>query len=111
MRRGGCGRTLSDGMRQRAREERSRRGVAAAVRVAREHGLTVQVLHGDAHPETSMMDAEAIGARYRPDPEILARCKELRTLQVVLALVAFREKFGDLDGWEESIRSMLGGLA
>jgi Ser/Thr protein kinase RdoA (MazF antagonist) len=100
-------------------------------------GGDVQVLHGDAHPGNvvatrnglvwidfedvcrgpvewdlaSMMDAGAIGGYHRPDPEILARCKELRTLQVVLALIAFHEEFGDLDGWEDAIHNMLGGLA
>ena len=38
---------------------------------------------------------------------MLARCTELRTLQVALALIVFREDFGDMKGWDESIRSML----
>jgi hypothetical protein len=38
---------------------------------------------------------------------MLARCTELRTLQVALALIVFREDFGDMKGWDEGIRSML----
>lgn len=58
-----------------------------------------------------MMDAEAIAAHHRPDPEVLARCTELRALQVALCLVAFHDDFGDIVGWDEGIRSMLGTLA
>jgi hypothetical protein len=42
---------------------------------------------------------------------VLARCSELRALQVALALIAFYDDFGDLEGWDEGIRSMLGMLA
>ena len=41
---------------------------------------------------------------------MLARCTELRTLQVALALIVFREDFGDMKGWDEGIRSMLSML-
>jgi thiamine kinase-like enzyme len=94
----------------------------------------VQPLHGDAHPGNliatregglvwidfedvclgpvewdlaTMMDLDAVAAHHRPDPEILARCTELRALQVALCLVAFYDDFGDAEGWDEGIRSML----
>jgi hypothetical protein len=52
-----------------------------------------------------------VAAHHRPDPEVLARCTELRALQVALCLIAFRGDFGDVKGWDEGIRSMLGMLA
>jgi aminoglycoside phosphotransferase (APT) family kinase protein len=94
----------------------------------------VQPLHGDAHPGNliatregglvwidfedvclgpvewelaTMMDLDAVAAHHRPDPEVLARCTELRALQVALCLVAFYDDFGDAEGWDEGIRSML----
>jgi hypothetical protein len=42
---------------------------------------------------------------------VLARCTELRTLQVVLCLIALYDVFGDLEGWDDGIRSMLTTLA
>jgi aminoglycoside phosphotransferase (APT) family kinase protein len=101
-------------------------------------GEDAQPLHGDAHPGNlistrdgglvwidfedvclgpvewdlaTMMDPGAVAAHHRPDPKVLARCTELRALQVALCLVAFHEDFGDIEGWEEGIRSMLGMLA
>lgn len=88
-------------------------------------GTGLQPLHGDAHPGNmvatrdglmwidfedvcrgpvewdlaSMMDADAVTAHHRPDPEALARCTELRALQVALALVVFYDDFGDMEGW------------
>ena len=55
----------------------------------------------------TMMDEIAVAKYHDPDPETLARCTELRTLQVALALIAFREDLGDMKGWDEGIRSML----
>jgi hypothetical protein len=57
-----------------------------------------------------MMDPAAVATHHRPDPELLARCQELRALQVVLCLIGLYDVFGDLDGWDEGIRSMLGML-
>jgi hypothetical protein len=101
-------------------------------------GGDLQPLHGDAHPGNliatregglvwidfedvcrgpvewdlaTMMDVDAVAAHHRPDPEVLARCTELRALQVALCLVAFHDDFGDIEGWDEGIRSMLGMLA
>ena len=101
-------------------------------------GDEAQPLHGDAHPGNlisaldggllwidfedvclgpvewdlaTIMDPGAVAAHHRPDPEVLARCTELRTLQVALSLIAFRGDFGDVKGWNEGIRSMLGMLA
>ena len=101
-------------------------------------GGDVQPLHGDAHPGNliatredglvwidfedvcrgpvewdlaTMMDPGAEAAHHRPDPEVMARCTELRALQVALALTSFYDDFGDLEGWDEGIRSMLGMLA
>jgi hypothetical protein len=54
-----------------------------------------------------MMDEDAVAKYHDPDPEMLARCTELRTLQVALALIVFREDFGDMKGWDEAIRGML----
>jgi aminoglycoside phosphotransferase (APT) family kinase protein len=97
-------------------------------------GGEVRPLHGDVHPGNliaarggemmwidfedvclgppewdlaTMMDEEALAKYHDPDPEMLARCTELRTLQVALALIVFREDFGDMKGWDEGIRSML----
>jgi Ser/Thr protein kinase RdoA (MazF antagonist) len=101
-------------------------------------GEEAQPLHGDAHPGNlistrdggllwidfedvclgpvewdlaTIMDPGAVAAHHRPDPEVLARCTELRALQVALCLIAFRGDFGDIKGWDEGIRSMLGMLA
>ncbi len=101
-------------------------------------GGDAQPLHGDAHPGNliatrdgdllwidfedvclgpvewdlaTIMDPGAVATHHRPDPEVLARCTELRALQVALCLVAFRDDFGDVEGWDEGIRSMLGMLA
>jgi Ser/Thr protein kinase RdoA (MazF antagonist) len=101
-------------------------------------GDEAQPLHGDAHPGNlistrdggllwidfedvclgpvewdlaTIMDPGAVAAHHRPDPEVLARCTELRALQVALCLIAFRGDFGDVKGWDEGIRSMLGMLA
>jgi hypothetical protein len=41
----------------------------------------------------------------------MARCTELRALQVALALIAFRDYFGDLEGWDDGIRGTLATLA
>ena len=41
----------------------------------------------------------------------LARCTELRALQVALCLLALSDVFGDLDGWNEGLRSVAGMLA
>ncbi len=46
----------------------------------------------------TMMDANAVAARHRPDPEVLARCTELRALQVALSLIAFYDAFVALEG-------------
>jgi hypothetical protein len=96
----------------------------------------VQPVHGDAHPGNliatrdglvwidfeevcrapaewdlaTMMDAAAVAAHHRPDPAVLARCTELRALQVALVLIGLHDVFGDLQGWDEGIRSMLGML-
>jgi thiamine kinase-like enzyme len=97
-------------------------------------GGEVRPLHGDVHPGNliaarggemvwidfedvclgppewdlaTMMDEEAVAKYHDPDPEMLARCTELRTLQVALALIVFREDFGDMKGWDEAIRGML----
>lgn len=93
----------------------------------------VQPLHGDAHPGNiiatrdglvwidfedvcrgplewdlaTLMAPDVVTAHHQPDPAMLARCTQLRALQVVLALVAFHDDFGDLDGWDQGIQSML----
>ena len=101
-------------------------------------GGEVRPLHGDVHPGNliaarggdqvwidfedvclgpvewdlaTIMDPAAVAAHHRPDPERMARCTELRALQVALALIAFRDDFGDLEGWDDSIRGTLGTLA
>ena len=101
-------------------------------------GDDAQPLHGDAHPGNliathdgelvwidfedvclgpvewdlaTIMDPASVAAHHRPDPEVLARCTELRALQVALCLIAFHDDFGDVEGWDEGIRSMLGMLA
>jgi hypothetical protein len=101
-------------------------------------GGEVQPLHGDVHPGNlistrdgglvwidfedvclgpvewdlaTIMDPGAVAMHHRLDPELLARCTELRALQVALCLVAFHDDFGDVEGWNEGIRTMLGTLA
>jgi Ser/Thr protein kinase RdoA (MazF antagonist) len=99
-------------------------------------GGRLQPLHGDAHPGNvvatrdglvwidfedvcrgpiewdlaTMMDAGATALHHAADPDILARCTELRSLQVALALIAFYDDFGDLDGWDQGLRASLAGL-
>jgi hypothetical protein len=58
-----------------------------------------------------MMDEGAAVRHHDPDPELMARCTELRALQVALVLVAFHDDFGDMGGWDEGIRDMLGTLS
>jgi Ser/Thr protein kinase RdoA (MazF antagonist) len=92
-------------------------------------------LHGDAHPGNLIAgcrglvwndleevcrgplewDLAAVGdvdaVRAVPhDPDRLAACGQLRTLQVVLVLILLRPGFGDLPGWDDGIRAMLAGL-
>jgi hypothetical protein len=59
----------------------------------------------------SMMDTGTASLHQCPDPEVLARCRDLRALQIALCLVAFHADFGDLEGWDDGIRSMLATLA
>ncbi len=97
-------------------------------------GEDAQPLHGDANPGNlistrdggplwidfedvclgpvewdlaTIMDPGAVAAHHRSDPELLARCTELRALQVALCLIVFHDDFGDVEGWEKGIRSML----
>ena len=58
----------------------------------------------------TMMDPDAVAAPPSARPELLARCTELRALQVALALTVFHDDFGDIEGWDEGLRSMLGML-
>lgn len=100
-------------------------------------GGDIQPLHGDAHPGNliatgggivwidfedvclgpvewdlaTMMDPDAVAKHHEPDPELMARCTELRALQVALSLIAFYDDFGDIEGWDEGLRSMLSMLA
>lgn len=95
----------------------------------------LQPLHGDAHPGNliatrdgliwidledvcrgplewdlvSMTDAGAT-TDHEPDPTMMARCRELRALQVALCLVAFHDNFGDLEGWDAGLRELLAML-
>lgn len=98
----------------------------------------VRPLHGDAHPGNliaargdglvwidfedaclgppewdlaTISDPAAVAAHHDPDPRMMERCEQLRALQVALALIAFHEDFGDMAGWDEGIRGMLGKLA
>lgn len=113
---------------------------AAAERLApflTEPGREVQPIHGDAHPGNliatrdglvwidfedvcrgpvewdlaTMMDPAAVAAHHRPDPDTLARCTDLRALQVAWCLIALYPELGDLEGWDAGLRGMLGMLA
>lgn len=94
-------------------------------------------LHGDAHPGNivatrggllwidfedvcvgpaewdlaSMGDPDAVAMHHRPDPELMARCGELRAFQVTMCLLGLRDVFGDTDGWEDGIGWGLGAMA
>lgn len=96
----------------------------------------LQPLHGDAHPGNvlatrdglawidfedvsrgpvewdlaTMMAPEAVAAHHRPDPELMDRFTQLRALQVALVLLTFSDEFGDIEGWDEGIRSTLSML-
>jgi thiamine kinase-like enzyme len=96
-----------------------------------------QPVHGDAHPGNMiatrdglvwidfedvcrapvewdrawLMEDGVAPRRYRLDPEVLARCDQLRSLQVALALVTFYDDFGDQKGWDTGLRYFLGTLA
>lgn len=101
-------------------------------------GGEVQPLHGDAHPgnlisardgglvwidfedvclapvewdRATIMDPGAVAEHHRYGSEMLAHCTELRALQVALCLIAFYDDFGDIEGWNEGIRSTLNMLA
>jgi hypothetical protein len=103
-------------------------------------GGDVQPLHGDVHPgnlvatrsglvwidfeevcrgpvewDLALMAmfgaADAVAAYHRPDPEMLARCVELRQLHVGLCLVAFRDDLGDREDWDDGIRSFHGPIS
>ena len=50
-------------------------------------------------------------ARHEPDPERLARCSQLRALQLALDLIAFRDAFGDTDQWDDHIRGFVAALS
>jgi hypothetical protein len=93
----------------------------------------VRALHGDAQPGNLMATrgklvwidfedvcrgpvewdlatietAGSVAARHRADPELMATCTKLRALQIALVLIAFREEFGDLEGWDSSIKGIL----
>ncbi len=58
----------------------------------------------------TMMDTGPLRRTIGPIPKLLARCTELRALQVALSLVTFHDDFGDVEGWDEGLRSMLGML-
>jgi hypothetical protein len=53
------------------------------------------------------IDAGVTVPHHDPDPGVLARCTELRALQVALALVVFYDDFGDLEGWDQGLRASL----
>jgi Ser/Thr protein kinase RdoA (MazF antagonist) len=59
----------------------------------------------------TMMDEEAVSRHHNPDFKLMAKCTELRTLQVALSLIAFHDDFRDINGWNEGLRSMLDILA
>jgi hypothetical protein len=48
---------------------------------------------------------------HNPDFKLMAKCTELRALQVALSLIAFHDDFRDINGWNEGLWSMLGILA
>ena len=59
----------------------------------------------------TMMDEEAVSRHHNPDFKLMAKCTELRALQVALSLIAFHDDFRDINGWNEGLRSMLDILA
>lgn len=97
---------------------------------------STHVLHGDAHPGNliatrdgplwtdfeevcrgpvewdiaTIGDPSVSALHHRPDPRRLDRCGQLRALQVALCLMALRDTFGDIPGWDEGIRDCLNRL-
>ena len=97
---------------------------------------STHVLHGDAHPGNliatrdgllwtdfeevcrgpvewdlaTIGDPSVSALHHRPDPRRLDRCDRLRALQVAMCLMALRDIFGDIPGWDDGIRDCLDAL-
>lgn len=95
----------------------------------------LQPLHGDVHPgnmigtrdgpvwidfedvclgpaewDLSLLrwfDADTTAAHHAPDPEQVSRFSRLRALHLAMCLVAFRESFGDIEGYDADLRRMV----
>ncbi|HTF48042.1 MAG TPA: aminoglycoside phosphotransferase family protein [Pseudonocardia sp.] len=55
-------------------------------------------------------DPDAVAKHHSPDPELLARCSELRAVYLALCLVGFREVFGDMPDCDTGIRYFANAL-
>jgi hypothetical protein len=69
------------------------------------------VCHGPVEWDLATMGDPEAAAAHQADPASLAACTELRALQVGLVLLALRDVFGDVDGWDAGIGWALDGLA
>jgi hypothetical protein len=54
---------------------------------------------------------DALDPASAVDPQRLAGCRRLRSLQVALCLLVLREDFADVDGWDQGIEGCVGSLA
>jgi hypothetical protein len=54
---------------------------------------------------------DALDPASAVDPQRLAGCRRLRSLQVALCLLVLREDFADVDGWDQAIEGCVGSLA
>ncbi|MGH3315198.1 MAG: phosphotransferase [Nocardioidaceae bacterium] len=54
---------------------------------------------------------DALDSASAVDPRRLADCRRLRSLQIALCLLALREDFADVDGWDQGIEGFVVSLA
>lgn len=119
-----------------ADRERVRTSVAELRSLVEEPSYETQPIHGDVHAGNivatrtgpvwidfenacrgpvewdlaTMWDPDAVALHHQPDEDLVAQCRRLRALQVVLALVEFDPLFGDQEGWLSGLRMMLDAL-
>jgi hypothetical protein len=67
---------------------------------------------GSAQPWLGVLEMlDALDPASAVDPQRLAGCRRLRSLQVALCLPVLREDFADVDGRDQGIEGCVGSLA